>query len=102
MSGGWRDALFRMHLNGWNADDIDEACEALYEACSEGAYEGVAVVELRPAQVTALLGVDLDPRLVTALQQVASLRAMQTAEADDLRAALFDIDAFAYDFAGDT
>ena len=101
MSLSWRDALMRLHVGGWDADDIDEACEAIYEACTEGTHEGVAVEALTPLEVCGVLNVELDEALLSALQAIAALRGRQDREADDLRQALYDLDAFAYDYAGD-
>ena len=98
---GWRDALLCLHTHGWNADDIDEACEAMHDACNDGEYEGVEVSHLTLAQVQSVLKVDLDARVLRSLQEVAVLRGRQSVEAEDLQRALYDIDAFAYDFAGD-
>ena len=95
MDPGWRELLFRLHASGWNADDIDEACEGLYEACSEGAYEGTDVEDLSSQQIRSVLKVDVGERLVVAIRGVAALRAQQTPEAEALRKALYDLDAFA-------
>ena len=100
MDPGWRVLLFRLHASGWNADDVDEACEGLYEACSEGAYEGTDVEDLSTHQVRAVLHVNVDERLAVAIRGVAALRAQQTSEAEALRNALYDLDAFAYGFDG--
>ena len=102
MSKAWRDQLFRLHVHGWNADDIDEACEALYESCREGAYEGIAVADLTTAQMRRALSAEVAEPLLHALRGVAGLREQQGPDADELQRALYDLDAFAYDFAGDT
>lgn len=102
MSNAWRDCLFRLHASGWNADDIDEACEALSEACSEGVYEGTAVRDLTTDQIQAALRAEVPAPQLDALRVVAALREQQNAEAEQLRQALYDLDAFAYEFSGDS
>ena len=102
MSLTWRDALLRLHVHGWNADDIDEACEALYEACSEGMYEGGLVDDLTPDQARSVLNTNIRTSLLMDLQQIAALRSQQTPDAERLRRALYDLDAFAYEFGDDT
>lgn len=98
---GWRDDLLRLHTHGWNTDDIDEACEALHEACDQGEYEGSKVSDLTLAEVKSVLKVDLESGLLRSLQAIAELRSRQSPDAGDLQQALYDLDAFAYDFAGD-
>jgi aryl-alcohol dehydrogenase-like predicted oxidoreductase len=98
---GWRDDLLYLHTNGWNADDIDEACEAMHEACDEGQYEGTEVRNLTLPQVQSVLKVTLDGRLLRSLQAIAALRHLRNTDAEDLQRALYDLDAFAYEFAGD-
>ena len=47
MSESWRDALMKLHVAGWNTDDIDSACEALAQACDEGSLEGFEICDLK-------------------------------------------------------
>jgi len=98
---GWRDALLHLHANGWNADDIDEACEAVHVACDEGEYEGSEPGDLTLAQIQSVLNVQLDHRLLTSLQVIAVVRHCQNIDAEDLQRALHDLDAFAFEFTGD-
>lgn len=98
---GWRDELLTLHTGGWNADDIDEACEAIHEACTEGAWEGFEIADLTVDQVRAVLGVDEDAGLLRSVQAVAVVRGLQDTDSEALQRALYDLDAFAFDFAGD-
>ncbi len=98
-SSSWRDALMRLHVAGWDTDDIDAACAALAEACDEEA--GVGVQELSSARVRSVLGVEVGEGEVSALRILAALRAGVGAESEALREALYDLDAFAYAYAGD-
>ena len=93
----WRDALMRLHLAGWDTDDIDAACEAVEEA----AGSGVSIGELSSAEVRDALESEVRDDEVSALLTIADLRARQGAEAQSLRDALYDLDAFAYEYAGD-
>ncbi len=97
----WQDDLFRIHSLGWSAEDIDDACEALNEACDDGNFEGTPINDLTPTQVRSELAVTLDDATAAALRRIASLRCRQDRDAEDLRHALYDLDAFAYKFTGD-
>lgn len=101
MSEPWRDTLMRLHVAGWNSDDIDDACEALAEACDDGAHAGTAIDALTPDQVRATVKEPLETRVAAALVTIADLRRQGTTAADELRTALYDLDAFAYEYAGD-
>ena len=98
---GWREALLHLHANGWNADYIDEACEAVHVACDEGKYEGTEVGDLSLAQIQSVLHAQLGDRLLTSLQVIAALRRCQNIEAEDLQRALHDLDGFAFECTGD-
>ena len=98
---GWRDALLHLHTNGWSADDIDAASAAVHDACDEGEYEGTEVNDLTLSQIRSVLKINLDDRLLTSLQAIAVLRRRQSIDAEDLRRALYDLDAFASEFADD-
>lgn len=98
---GWREALLYLHGNGWNADTIDEACEAVHVACDEGAYEGIDAGNLTFAQIQSVLNVQLDHRLLRSLQVIVALRHRQNTEAEDLQRALHDLDGFAFECKGD-
>jgi hypothetical protein len=99
----WQDALMRLHVRGWEPDDIDAACEALREACSEGAHAGAQLASLTPSQVGRVIGQTLGEDEVAALLRVAELHGREDADGELLRAALYDLDAFAfaYAYAGD-
>lgn len=90
-----------LHVAGWDTDDIDAACEALAEACDEGPYEGSEILDLGEDQVARVLGSAPPADQTRALLRVAELRNRVDPEAEALRRALYDLDAFAYEYAGD-
>jgi len=94
----WQDAVMRLHIGGWDTDDIDAACEALVEA-SEGS--GSELRALTRAQVEDILETKVEENEVPALLLIARLRASESTDAHALREALYDLDAFAYAYAGD-
>ena len=100
MSESWRDALMKLHVAGWNTDDIDSACEALAQACDEGSLEGFEICDLSADQVRGVLASPVATDEADALRRVADLRHRVGPETEALRAALFDLDAFAYEYAG--
>jgi hypothetical protein len=98
MATDWRDALLALHDNGWDADDIDSACEALIEACDEGAYAGLELSALSLLDAVKILDVELDDDEVLSLLEIAEVRSQQdSAAARALHNALYDLDAFAYE-----
>jgi len=93
--------LLHLHVIGWDADDIDHACQALNDACSDGgAFDGCAVMDLDFSAVRELLRADLTSGAVASLLLVANTLGQVDSEAAALREALYDLDAFAYDYAG--
>jgi hypothetical protein len=101
VAGTWREALLKLHARGWNTDEIDAACETLAEACEAGAFQGAGIGELSAEQVGSVLESALPAAETEALRRVADLRHRVGKEADALRAALYDLDAFACEFGGD-
>jgi hypothetical protein len=97
----WQDALMRLHVGGWDTDEIDAACEALVEACEEGGAEGFTLDALTTDQVDDILDVDVIATEVPALLTIARVRSSSGTEARALRDALYDLDAFAYAYSGD-
>lgn len=97
----WRDALMRLHVGGWDTDDIDAACEALVEACEEDESAGFALGDLTAAEVDDILEADVAADEVPALLALARVRSSQGDDARALQEALYDLDAFAYAYAGD-
>ena len=93
--GNWEDALIHLHEMGWDTDDIDSACDALVEACTDGAFEGIEPSELAPEELAQILGDDMTPTERDALVRLSEVRALEDPEADALREALWDIDEFA-------
>lgn len=95
----WRDALIQLHFGGWDTDDIDAACEVLVEACEERAALGLELAALTPAEVEDILDIEVEPDEVPALLVLADLLASEDEDAEALREALDDIDAFANAYA---
>lgn len=97
----WRDALMKLHTRGWDSDDIDQAAEAINEACTDGVFEEMEILDLSEADVQVVLDDDAVPDdECAALLIIADLRSRQSADARDLHRALYDLDAFAYEHAG--
>ncbi len=84
-----------LHERGWQGELIDEACDALLEACAEGSLLGKLLSELTEAEVVEILRQRPDPDEVTALQAVANTWDQADRDGAELRAALVDLDAFA-------
>lgn len=97
----WEDALVHLHELGWESDDIDSACEALVEACTDGIFEGTEPTDLADEEIEQILGSELEPAARQALARLASMLGEQHAEAEALREALSDLDEFAYGRADD-
>ena len=91
----WQEALMLLHERGWQGELIDEACDALLEACAEGTLLGKLPSELSEREVTAILRHSPESDEVLALQAVADTWDQADADGDELRAALVDLDAFA-------
>lgn len=91
----WEDALIHLHEMGWDTDDIDSACEALVEACTDGAFENTEPSELDPDQLAQVLGDEYSPSERDAVVLLAEMRAAEDPETDAMREALWDIDEFA-------
>jgi hypothetical protein len=94
MSAGWTGALALLHARGWSGELVDEACEALLEACVEGELEGRAVAGLAPGEIAGVLGRGVAPDEAGALCAVAEVHDRADGEGDRLRDALHDLDAF--------
>lgn len=93
--------MLHLHVLGWDADDIDNACQALNEACSEGgAFDGSTVIDLEFSAVRELLRADLTSGAVASVLLVAETLGRADSDAAALREALYDLDAFAYKYAG--
>lgn len=90
-----------LHERGWQGELIDEACDALLEACAEGTLLGKLPSELTEAEVTSVLRQRPDSDEILALQAVADTWDRADRDGDELRAALIDLDAFA-DRLGET
>lgn len=97
----WQDALMKLHVRGWDTDDIDGAAEDLLEACTEGDFEGTRILDLSVPDTARALGASPPEDEIRALLVVADLRAREGPEASALHRALYDLDAFAYEYAGD-
>lgn len=93
---GWRRALRMLCQEGWDSDDIVDACAALAEACEENAVGADEIVDLTDEEFEQILDGTLDEQVATAVREIADLYARQDARSDALRRALFDLDAFTY------
>ncbi len=91
----WEDALIHLHEMGWDTDDIDSACEALVEACTDGAFEGSEPSDLDSDQLRQVLGSEPSQSELEAVVCLAEVRAQEDPEAEAMREALWDIDEFA-------
>lgn len=97
----WRDALMQLHVRGWDTDDIDSACEAIVDACLDRELSGITLDALEIVDIRNILEVDVVAIEAPALVALARTYADGGSEARALREALFDLDAFAYAYAGD-
>jgi hypothetical protein len=91
----WEDALIHLHEMGWETDEIDAACDAIVEACTEGDYEGNEPSELDDDQLEEVLGGDYAVSERKALAALAELRAQEDPDAEAMREALWDLEEFA-------
>lgn len=95
MSGTWQEALMLLHERAWAGDLVDEACEALAEACLEGELRGRPVRDLTVEEVRKVLEHRVSPEEARALCRVADVRGRADADGIQSREALRDLDAFA-------
>lgn len=100
MTLSWQDALLKLHVRGWDTDDIDLAAEALLEACTEGDFEGTEISALGDGDVVQILEQRVPEDECRALRVIGQVRAQQGPESDALQRAIYDLDAFAYAYAG--
>jgi len=87
-----------LHVRGWEADQIDLAAESICEACSDGMFEGSEILELSDDEVERVLDDEFPEDEIEALLVVADLRAQSTRDSERLSRALYDLDAFAYEY----
>ncbi len=91
----WEDSLIHLHEMGWDTDNIDAACDALVEACTEGDFEGSEPSDLDPDQLSQILGNEISPSEQNAIVCLAEVRVQEDPEAEALLEALWDLDEFA-------
>ena len=101
MAGTWQEALMLLHERAWHGDLIDEACEALAEACLEGGFRGQEMRQLTVDDVCNVLEHRVSVEEASALCRVAEVRARFDLDGRQSREALRDLDAFA-DSLGET
>lgn len=99
MARTWQEALLTLHVGGWDTDDIDDACETLAEACDEGILGANEVVDLDADDVRSVLDNELSVEEADALILIADLRQQVGGDAEALGDALYDLDAFAYEYS---
>ena len=95
MSRTWQEQLMLLHARGWSGELIDEACAALTDACSQGAFEGMQASELTPGQARRVLPEAAADDELRVLCSLAELHDRGDQTGDRFRAALRDLDAFA-------
>ena len=101
MAGTWQEALMLLHERAWHGELVDEACEALVEACLDGAFRGRMVRDLTVDEINKVLRQRVSPAEARALSHVAEIRDRPDGEGKRSREALRDLDAFA-DSLGET
>lgn len=94
MTESWREALLLLHSLGWEGDLIDGACEALNQAYADGALQGKALLTLSPREVEEVLQQKVDDQESQALLRVAAVHDRLDREGDELRKALYNLNAF--------
>jgi len=94
MTETWREALLLLHSLAWEGDLIDGACEALNQACADGAWQGKALLDLTPAEVEEILQQKVDAQESQALLRVAETHDRLDRDGDELRKALYNLNAF--------
>lgn len=95
MAETWQEALMLLHERAWHGNLVDEACEALAEACLEGAFQGRMIRQLTVDDIRVVLRNRISPEEANALCYVAEIRVRSGPDGQHLREALRDLDAFA-------
>lgn len=94
MAQSWQEALLILHALGWEGDLIDGACEALNQACSDGALQGRALLGLSRREVEGVLQQGVDEQESGALLRLAEVHDRLDHQGNELRHALYNLDAF--------
>lgn len=100
MAQTWQEALLLLHALGWEGDLIDGACEALTQACAEGALQGRNVLELSRRDVEKVLQQKVGEQESGALLRLAELHDRLDRQGNELRRALYNLDAFVESLRG--
>jgi hypothetical protein len=100
MAQTWQEALLLLHSLGWEGDLIDGACEALNVACRDGALQARALLGLSRREVEDVLQQGVDEQESEALLRVADLHDRVGREGNELRRALYNLNAFVESLRG--
>jgi hypothetical protein len=94
MAETWQEALLLLHSLGWEGGLIDGACEALNQACRDGVLQGKALLGLSRQEVEDVLQQRVEEHESEALLCIAEVHDRIDRVGDDLRNALYNLDAF--------
>jgi hypothetical protein len=100
MAQTWQEALLLLHSLGWEGDLIDGACEALNQACTDGVLQGRALLGLARQEVEDVLQQPVGEQESEALLRVAELHDRLDREGNELRTALYNLNAFVESLRG--
>lgn len=101
MAESWQEALLLLHSLGWEGDLIDGACEALNSACTEGALQARGLLSLSREEVGGVLQQDVAEEESNALLCVAEVHDRLDRQGNELREALYHLDAFVESLCGE-
>jgi hypothetical protein len=100
MAETWREALLLLHSLGWEGDLIDGACEALNQACADGSLQGKPLLSLSRREVEEVLQQRVEEPESNALLRVAEVHDRLDHEGNELRKALYNLNAFVESLRG--
>jgi hypothetical protein len=94
MAETWQEALLLLHSLRWEGGLIDGACEALNLACADGALQGRSLLGLSRREVEEVLQQAVGQQESEALLCVAEVHDRLDRKGNELRKALYNLDAF--------
>jgi hypothetical protein len=100
MAQTWQEDLLLLHALGWDGDLIDGACEALNQACRDRALQGRALLGLSRREVEDVLQQGVNEQESGALLRVAEVHDRLDREGNELRRALYNLNAFVESLRG--
>jgi hypothetical protein len=101
MAESWQEALLLLHSLGWEGELVDGACEALSSACSEGGMQGRALLSLSREEVEGVLRQEVSGLESEALLCVAEVHDRLDHSGNELRNALYNLNAFVESLCGE-